>query len=157
MVRIESMKPNKIIAGKKFFVVEDLVKILGLTELTVRKYLQEKKIKSVKVGRRFYIEQKNLEAYLGGGRFFDQADDIIMSKINQAIKLTFESNVEWLAYRVKEIIIKDLTEIIQGNIKKVDQKNTRMTEFHDGDSAVMKERFKKTQKIRKDFEIAKKT
>jgi len=156
MVKIESMKPNKIIAGKKFFIVEDLVKILNLTPLTVRRYLQEGKIKSVKVGMRYYVEQKNLEAYLGGGRFFDQPDDVIMDKINLAIKLTFENNVEWLAFHVKELIIKDLNKAVQGNIKKIDQDNVKMTEFHDDGSAVMQERYKKTKEAKKDFEITKK-
>lgn len=152
-MRIKSMKPAKIINGIRFFVVEDLVKILGLTELTVRKYLQEGRIKSVKVGRRFYIAEKNLIAFLGGGRFFDQADDVIMDKINQAIKLTFESNVEWLAYRVKEIIIKDLTEVIQSNLKKVDQGNVKSTEFETEEKTA--ERIKKTEEVKKDFEVAK--
>lgn len=153
---MERMKPSKIFQGQKYFIVEDLAKILDITPLTVREYLKKGKIKAVKVGMRWYIAEKNLIAFLGGGRFFDQPDNKIMDDINQAIKLTFESNVEWLAYRVKEIIVKDLTEVVTKNIKKIEQDNVKLTEFHDRDSEVMKERLQKTEKVKKDFEGAKK-
>jgi len=150
---MERMKPSKIFQGQKYFIVEDLAKILDLTPLTVREYLKKGKIKAVKVGMRWYIAEKNLIAFLGGGRFFDQPDDKIMNDINQAIKLTFENNVEWLAYRVKEIITKDLTEVIQSNLKKIDQDNVRSTEFETEEKTA--ERIRKTEKVKKDFEVAK--
>jgi len=150
---MERMKPSKVFQGQKYFIVEDLAKILDLTPLTVREYLKKGRIKAVKVGMRWYIAEKNLIAFLGGGRFFDQPDDKIMDDINQAIKLTFENNVEWLAYRVKEIITRDLTEIIQSNLKKVDQDNVKSTEFETKEKTA--DRIRKTQQIRKDFEEVK--
>ncbi|MBA7522140.1 hypothetical protein ES705_14257 [subsurface metagenome] len=150
---MEKMKPSKIFQGQKYFVVEDLVKILNLTPLTVREYLKKGRIKAVKVGMRWYIAEKNLIAFLGGGRFFDQPDDIIMDKINEAIKLTFESNVPWLANKVKELIAKDLTEIMSERFKKIDQGNVRSTEFEPEEKTA--ERIRKTEKAKKDFQEAK--
>ncbi|MBA7517449.1 hypothetical protein ES705_09503 [subsurface metagenome] len=151
---MERMPPTKVFQGKKYFIVEDLVKILKLTPLTVREYLKKGRIASVKVGQRYYVAEGELIKFLNSGRF--TKPDEFASQVNEAIRRTFEANIEFLAYRVKEIITKDLTSIIQGNIKKIDQQTTRMTEFHENDSAVMKERFKKTQQIRKDFSITKK-
>ena len=150
---MEKMKPSKIFQGQKYFVVEDLVKILNLTPLTVREYLKKGRIKAVKVGMRYYIAEKNLIAFLGGGRFFDQPDDIIMDKINESIKLTFESNVPWLANKVKELIAKDLTEIMSERFKKIDQGNVRSTEFEPEEKTA--ERIRKTEKAKKDFQEAK--
>ncbi|MBA7570617.1 hypothetical protein ES708_12370 [subsurface metagenome] len=143
----------KVISGMKFYIPSDLAKILDLTEFTIRYYLRQKKLKGVRLGGRWYISEANLKSFLGGGRFFDQPDDVIMDQINQAIKLTFEANVEWLAFKVKELIIKDLTANIIESLKKADQINVRSTEFESKEKTA--ERIRKTEKTKKEFEEAK--
>jgi len=118
----------KVISGMKFYIPSDLAKILDLTEYTIRYYLRRKTLKGVRLGGRWYISEANLKAFLGGGRFFDQSDDVIMDQINQAIKLTFESNVPWLAKEVKKLIIEDLTKIMSERFKQIDENNKQFSE-----------------------------
>ncbi len=148
---MERMPPTKVFQGKKYFVVEDLVKILSLTPLSVRTYLSSGKIKSIKVGMRYYVAEKDLIDFLNGGRF--TKPDEFASQVNEAIRRTFEANVEWLAFRVKELIIKDLTANIIEQLKKADQINVRSTEFEPKEKTA--ERIQKTEKVKKDFQEAK--
>ncbi|MBA7657496.1 hypothetical protein ES703_65434 [subsurface metagenome] len=148
---MERMPPTKIFQGKKYFIVEDLVKILSLTPLSVRTYLSSGKIKSIKVGMRYYVAEKDLIDFLDGGRF--TKPDEFASQVNEAIRRTFEANVEWLAHRVKELIITDLTKNITEKLIKVDQINVRSTEF--GSKEKTAERIRKTEVIKKDFEKVK--
>lgn len=148
---MERMPPTKVFQGKKYFIVEDLVKILDLSSLTVREYLKKGKIKAIKVGMRYYVAEQELIKFLNGGRF--TKPDEFAKQVNEAIRRTFEANVEWLAYRVKELIIKDLTANIIEQLKKADQINVRSTEFETKEKTA--ERIKKTEKVKKDFEEVK--
>jgi len=56
------------IGKKKFYLVDDLVKILPITSLTIREYLRKGKIKGRKIGRLWYVSEGNLEAFLEGDR-----------------------------------------------------------------------------------------
>jgi len=139
----------KVISGMKFYIPSDLAKILDLTEYTIRYYLRQKILKGVRLGGRWYISEANLKAFLGGGRFFDQSDDVIMDQINQAIKLTFESNVPWLAKEVKKLIIEDLTKIMSERFKQIDENNKQF-------SGRIAEHFRNREKdIKKEFAKAK--
>ncbi|MBA7522477.1 hypothetical protein ES705_14596 [subsurface metagenome] len=149
---MERMPPTKIFQGKKYFIVEDLVKILNLTPLSVREYLKKGKIKAIKVGMRYYVAEKELIKFLNGGRF--TKPDEFASQVNEAIRRTFEANVEWLAFRVKELIIADLTKNIIEQLKKANQINVRSTEFESEEKTA--ERIRETEKAKKDFEEAKK-
>jgi hypothetical protein len=115
------VKPEKVMLKMKFYITEDIVKILNVTPYTVRAYLRNEKIKSIKIGGRFYVSEANLKAFLGGGRFWDQSNDKIMDSINTAIKLTFESNVKWLAFEVKKLIIDDLTKNFRDNLEEINR------------------------------------
>ena len=57
---------SRKIKGISFFTTDQLVEILDLSMLTVRKYLKKDKIKAVKVGQRWYISSKNLDKFLSG-------------------------------------------------------------------------------------------
>ena len=70
LVMTNTKKPSVIVAGMKFFLVEDIAKMLNLKEHTIRYYLREKKLKGFRLGQRWYISNANLKAFLGGGRFF---------------------------------------------------------------------------------------
>lgn len=140
----------KVISGMKFYIPSDLAKILDLTEYTIRHYLRRKVLKGVRLGGRWYISEANLKAFLGGGRFFDQSDDVIMDQINQAIKLTFESNVPWLAKEVKKLIIEDLTKIMSERFKQIDENNKQLS------GAIPGEHFKRrAEGAKKEFEKVK--
>ncbi|MBA7482712.1 hypothetical protein ES707_18206 [subsurface metagenome] len=142
-------KPSVIVAGMKFFLVEDIAKMLNLKEHTIRYYLREKKLKGFRLGQRWYISNANLKAFLGGGRFFDQPDDIIMDKINEAIKSTFESNVPWLANEVKKLITKDLIGVISEKFKQIAENNKQF-------SGRIAEHFRNREKgTKKEFEKVK--
>lgn len=58
--------PGKQIKDIKFYKTEDLVKILGLTMVTVRKYLRTGRIPgAIKLGRRYFVSTKNFNRYIG--------------------------------------------------------------------------------------------
>lgn len=56
----------KIIDGTKLYEVEDLVRMLGLSRVTVQTYLRAGRIKGVKIGKRWHVSEKNLKDFLGG-------------------------------------------------------------------------------------------
>jgi len=62
----KNIYPSRKIRGISFFTTDQLVKILDLSMLTVRKYLKKEKIKAVKVGQRWYVSSKNLDKFLSG-------------------------------------------------------------------------------------------
>jgi len=148
---MERMPPTKVFQGKKYFIVEDLVKILKLTPLTVREYLKKGKIASVKVGQRYYVAEQELIKFLNSGRF--TKPDEFARQVNEAIRRTFEANVEWLAFRVKELIITDLTKSITEQFKKVNQVNVKSTEFESEEKTA--EKIQKTEEVKRDFEKVK--
>ena len=137
---MERMPPTKVFQGKKYFIVEDLVKILSLTPLSVRTYLSSGKIKSIKVGMRYYVAEKDLIDFLDGGRF--TKPDEFASQVNEAIRRTFEANVEWLAHRVKELIIDDLTKNFRDNLKEISQ----IAGIPEGVNKIIEDRKKKLKK-----------
>ena len=66
MEKVKRIYPGKQIKDIKFYKVEDLVKILGLTTVTVRKYLRTGRIPgAIKLGRRYFVSTKNLDRYIG--------------------------------------------------------------------------------------------
>ena len=138
----EKRNPLKIISGMKFYIPSDIARILDLTEYTVRYYLRQKKLKGVRLGGRWYISEANFKAFLGGGRFFDQSDDKIMDSINEAIKMTFEPNVKWLAFEVKKLIIDDLRKNFRENLEEVNQ----IAGIPEGVNKIMEGRKKKLKK-----------
>ena len=62
----KNIYPSRKIRGISFFTTDQLVKILDLSMLTVRRYLKKEKIKAVKVGQRWYISSRNLDKFLSG-------------------------------------------------------------------------------------------
>jgi predicted transcriptional regulator len=138
----EKRNPLRVISGMKFYIPSDIARILDLTEYTVRYYLRQKKLKGVRLGGRWYISEANFKAFLGGGRFFDQSDDRIMDSINEAIKMTFESNVKWLAFEVKKLIIDDLIKNFRDNLEEIN----RIAGIPGGVNKIMEEREKKLKK-----------
>ena len=54
------------IAGKIFYLVGDLTKLLSLTPITVRSYIKQNKIKGTKAGRRWVVSEKDLINFMEG-------------------------------------------------------------------------------------------
>jgi len=62
----KNIYPSRKIRRISFFTTDQLSDILGLSMLTVRRYLRRGRIKAVKVGQRWYISNKNLDRFLSG-------------------------------------------------------------------------------------------
>jgi len=54
------------ILKKEFYTVDDLIKILPLTETSIRAYLKVGRIKGIKIGNKYYIPKPNIEKFLNG-------------------------------------------------------------------------------------------
>lgn len=55
---------GKIIEDVKFYSVKDISKKLGLTPLTVRKYIRNKRLKAKKLGNAYVISEQNFLEFL---------------------------------------------------------------------------------------------
>jgi len=55
---------EKIIEDVKFYSVKDISKKLGLTPLTVRKYIRNKRLKAKKLGNAYVISEQNFLEFL---------------------------------------------------------------------------------------------
>lgn len=56
----------KIIDGIKLYEVEDLVKMLKLSRVSVQAYLRTGRMKGVKIGKRWHVTDENLRTFLSG-------------------------------------------------------------------------------------------
>jgi hypothetical protein len=56
----------KIIDGIKLYEVEDLVKMLKLSRVSVQAYLRTGRMKGVKIGKRWHVTDENLKSFLSG-------------------------------------------------------------------------------------------
>lgn len=56
----------RVVNGMKIYDVEDLVKLLGITRVSVQRYLREGRIRGIKIGRRWQVTEGNLKAFLSG-------------------------------------------------------------------------------------------
>jgi len=54
------------VGKKKLYSVNDLIKILPITPLTIREYIRKGKIRGHKIGKNWYVAKENLEAFLDG-------------------------------------------------------------------------------------------
>jgi excisionase family DNA binding protein len=54
----------KQIGQFKLYSISDLSKSLGLTERTIRGWFYQGKLKGVKIGKEWYISEKNLERFI---------------------------------------------------------------------------------------------
>ncbi len=59
-------QPMKNIGGMKLYEVEDLVRMLKLSRVTVQAYLRADRIRGVKIGKRWHVTDSNLRDFLTG-------------------------------------------------------------------------------------------
>ncbi|MBA7526413.1 hypothetical protein ES705_18575 [subsurface metagenome] len=63
--KVERVYPGRKIKDVRFYDVPTLVKLLGLTKTTIRKYLRMGRIPgAVRLGRRYFVSAKNINKYL---------------------------------------------------------------------------------------------
>jgi predicted site-specific integrase-resolvase len=76
------------IGKKRYYLVEDLVKILPINALTIRGYLRKGRIKGRKMGKLWYVSKENLEAFLEGDKAEGtiQLTDEMAKNIKQALE-----------------------------------------------------------------------
>jgi len=53
------------IRKKKFFTVQDIAEEIPLSVLSVLAYIKKGKILTIRIGRRYYISETNLDKFLG--------------------------------------------------------------------------------------------
>lgn len=56
----------KIIGGMRLYEVEDLVRMLQVSRITVQAYLRAGRLKGVKIGKRWHVAEQNLKDFLSG-------------------------------------------------------------------------------------------
>jgi len=56
----------KNIGGMKLYEVEDLVRLLKISRVTVQAYLRAGRIRGVKIGKRWHVTDSNLRDFLSG-------------------------------------------------------------------------------------------
>ncbi len=90
MESVKEIKAKRNIRGVKFFCSEDVAKILGLSILSARLYLKDGKIPgAVKIGRRWYVSNRNLDKWLSGSYVFTKSQaEIIEEKLVKNIEIT---------------------------------------------------------------------
>lgn len=88
----EGIKSKKTVRGIKFFTSEDVSRILGLSILSARLYLKNGRIPgAIKIGRRWFISNRNLDKWLTGSFIFTPSQaEIIEAKLINNIETTLE-------------------------------------------------------------------
>jgi len=56
----------KVINGMKVYEIEDLVELLGMSRVSIQRYLREGRIKGIKFGRKWHVTENNLKAFFSG-------------------------------------------------------------------------------------------
>ena len=102
----KEIKPDKVMRGIKFYSVEDLSEILGISGYAVRDYLRKGKITAVKVGARWWISQKNLDNFFNAGSIFDKPEKVILDTIQEGL----EERDEELIGKITAKFLKQLSE-----------------------------------------------
>jgi excisionase family DNA binding protein len=56
----------KIVGGTTLYTLIELAKMLDITDVTLRRYIKEGKLKATKIGGSFHILDDDLKAFLNG-------------------------------------------------------------------------------------------
>ncbi|GAH17228.1 unnamed protein product, partial [marine sediment metagenome] len=86
----EGIKSKRTVRGIKFFSSEDVSRILGLSIISARLYLKDGKIPGgIKIGRRWFVSNRNLDKWLTGSFIFTPSQaEIIEEKLVKNIETT---------------------------------------------------------------------
>ncbi len=122
----EGIKAKRVVRGVRFFTSEDVSRILGLSVLSARNYLREGKIPGgLKIGRRWFISNRNLDKWLSQSFIFTPSQaEIIEAQVikNVGTKLEkIKQKQEELkrSSAPKEAIekLRKRIEVIEGNLE----------------------------------------
>ena len=58
---MKELKEAKIIAGKKYFLLNDVMQFLSIAPPTFKKYRDEADIEPIRIGHSFYITEEDIE------------------------------------------------------------------------------------------------
>jgi len=148
----KKVKPSAVMKGMRFYTVEDLAEILPLTKLGVRDYLRKDKIPAVKVGVRWFVSEKNLSDFLLCKSIRDMPDDRIVDTVNKMVELAFNDYIDnKIVPLIKDVIRESEQERVKINLKKVTENNKQFS------GRIAENLKRRTEKVKKDFEIVKKT
>jgi len=116
------VEPSKVMKGIKFYIVEDLAKILDLSTGAVRGYLRKGRISSVKVGQRFWVSEKNLSDFLMCRGIRDLPDDKFIEMIHKAVEIKYTEWTDLMIPKVQKLVADYL-------LKKEKERNKITQEF----------------------------
>lgn len=118
----EGIKSKKIVRGIKFFTSEDVARILGLSILSARLYLKDGKIPgAIKVGRRWYVSNRNLDRWLTGSFVFTQTQaEIIETKVIENIETTLAKMRQKQEELIRDSAPKESVEKLQRRLEGIE-------------------------------------
>ena len=93
-------KPDKIIGGIRYFNTDSVCKILSLSRITVSGYFKKGILPSAKIGKRWYINQDDLEYFIVNGKL---------------------KKIENLTFKDYKILESDFLNSSEDNLRKVDK------------------------------------
>jgi len=142
--------PSKIMRGIKFYMVEDLSKILQVTPWTVRSYLRQGRMPSIMIGQRLWVSEKDLSNFLMCKGIRDLPDKEFIKMINKAVEIRYKAwtneAVPLIQKTVKAFL---LEQKIKSDLKKADEKNKQLKKVLSKES--MEHLQDRTEKIKKEF------
>jgi len=133
--------------------IHDIAKLLGLSYLSTCKLCREGKIKSIKVGQKYFIKKSDFNNYINEGNIFDKPEKVILDTIKQAIAESMKENIKRIEVAVKQKIIAELEDNIKKNLVKISKKNKELGKVLPKE-AVKNLRYRET-KLKKEFEKVK--
>ena len=146
--------PSKIMRGIKFYMVEDLAKILQVTPWTVRSYLRQGRMASVMVGQRLWVNEKDLSDFLMCKGIRDLEDKEFIKMINKAVEIRYKAWTDEAVILIKKTVKAFLLEQkIKSDLKKVDAKNRQLKEVLP--KKIVAHLQDRTGEIKKEFEKVK--
>jgi len=69
MIQTELIKEGEIVVtilSKKLYTVKELTQVLPLSYFSILEYLKKGRIKGIKIGRKYFVTEENLEKFIGG-------------------------------------------------------------------------------------------
>ena len=66
------MGDNEMIENLKMYTIEETAEILGVSKRTMMTYLKQKRIRAVKIGRRWKFTEQNIVDFVSGKKVTDE-------------------------------------------------------------------------------------
>ena len=56
----------KVIAGRKFYLMPDLIDELRISRVSIQKYIRDGRLKGVKIAEKWHVSEEDLQNFLSG-------------------------------------------------------------------------------------------